>query len=167
MGENAFIPLFTIGVFVSFTIAQIGMVRRWSRIRGMFWAAKAAMNAFGAVVTTLVSVVFAVTKFTEGAWIVIVAIPVLIIVALVIHRHYIATAEELRIDLKTVRPHTHHVVSVILISGIHRVVVDAVSFVQSIHTDSIALYVGFDAESIRQYGTLMGRMGISLSIGHH
>jgi hypothetical protein len=128
---NALIPLFAIGVFLSFTVAQIGLVRRWNRIRGSHWAVKASVNAIGAGVTALVAVVFAVTKFTEGAWIVIVALPTLIFTALTIRRHYDTIADELRIDLKSSRPHPHHVVSVILISGVHRVVENAVSFALS------------------------------------
>ncbi len=111
---------------------------------------KASVNAIGAGVTALVAVVFAVTKFTEGAWIVIVALPTLIFTAFTIRRHYDTIADELRIDLKYTRPHPHHVVSLILISGVHRVVEDAVSFAQSMYSDTMALYIGFDDESIEK-----------------
>lgn len=145
---NALIPLYSIGVFMAFTVAQIGLTKRWYKIRGRGWKAKATVNATGALVTAVVSLVVAVTKFTSGAWIVLIILPVLIWVAMKIRQHYDQVADELRIDLRQVHPQRHHILSVVLISGIHRVVVDTISFAQSTSSDVIALYIGFDDESI-------------------
>ncbi|WP_018132240.1 APC family permease [Effusibacillus pohliae] len=145
---NLLIPLYSIGVFVSFTIAQIGLVRRWLRIKGPYWKLKMSVNAVGAVTTALVSIVVATTKFTDGAWIVIVVLPAIVLGCLAIRRHYEQVADELRIDYKTMKPRSHHVVTIVLVSGVHRVVLNTISFAKSLHTDVIALYVGFNDEDI-------------------
>jgi amino acid transporter len=147
---NALIPLYAIGVFVAFTVAQIGLTRRWLRVRGRNWRMKAAINSLGAIVTALVAIVFAVTKFLGGAWIVLIVLPVLVAIEILIHRHYDQIADELRIDLKEMRPGTHHIVSLVLISGIHRVVLNTIEFAKSQNSDVIAVYVGFDDESIEK-----------------
>jgi amino acid transporter len=147
---NALIPLFAIGVFAAFTVAQIGLTRRWLKIKGSFWQVKALINAVGAVITALVCVVFAITKFIDGAWVVLIALPLIVIAALVVRKHYDRIANELRIDLKTMHPQKHRMLSVVLISGIHRVVLNSISFAQSMHEEVIALYIGFDDESIEK-----------------
>ncbi|QSO52895.1 APC family permease [Alicyclobacillus curvatus] len=147
---NALIPLYAIGVFVAFTVAQAGLTIHWFKVRGRLWKAKATVNAFGAVVTALVAVIFAVTKFTGGAWIVLIVLPILVFGAWKIRKHYNEVADELRIDLNTVHPAQHRVVSLVLISGIHRVVVDTISFALSTTQDVIALYIGFDDASIEK-----------------
>ncbi len=147
---NALIPLYAIGVFVAFTVAQFGLTRRWFRIKGKIWRIKATINTFGAIVTAVVAVIFAVTKFTSGAWIVLIVLPILIFFASRIRKHYDEIADELHIDLDTMRPQKHPILSVVLISGIHRVVVDTVSFAQSMNQDVITLYIGFDDESIQR-----------------
>ncbi len=95
---DALIPLYAIGVFVSFTLSQAGMVRHWYVERGQGWRTSQAINAVGALATGVVAVVTAAAKFSEGAWIVVVLIPFLIVNFLMIHRHYAAVAEQLRID---------------------------------------------------------------------
>jgi amino acid transporter len=145
---NALIPLYAIGVFLSFTVAQAGLVRRWLRVKGKAWRVKLAVNAIGAVITVLVAGIFAVTKFTGGAWVVLIVLPLLFFVATAIRRHYEHISQELKIDLKVSHPQPHRVISIVLISGIHRVVLNTLSFAQSIDTEVIAVYVGFDEESI-------------------
>lgn len=145
---DALIPLYAIGVFLAFTVAQSGLTKHWFTVKGKLWRTKALINTFGAVVTAVVAIIFAVTKFTGGAWIVLIVLPILIFFAMKIRKHYNQIADELRIDPNFVRPEKHHIVSVVLISGIHRVVVDTLSFALSSSEDVIALYIGFDDESI-------------------
>jgi amino acid transporter len=147
---NALIPLYAIGVFVAFTIGQAGLARRWFRRKGHAWRTKAGINIIGAVVAGVVAAIFAITKFTEGAWIVLIIIPMLVLGARSIRRHYDLIAEELRIDLSIARPRPHRVISIVLISGIHRVVLNTLSFAKSIDSELIAVYVGFDDESIEK-----------------
>ncbi|MED1469204.1 APC family permease [Bacillus salipaludis] len=148
---NALIPLYAIGVFLSFTVAQYGLVRRWRRVKGPHWKTKLTINTVGAIITTIVAAIFAVTKFTSGAWVVLVVIPVLILCSIFVNRHYQAVAKELRIDLKTVYPETNRVITIVLVSGIHRVVNNTLSFAKSINPENLlAVYVGFDDESIKK-----------------
>jgi hypothetical protein len=95
-----------------------------------------------------VSVVVAITKFEDGAWIVLVVLPLIILGCLAVRRHYDQVADELRIDYNTMKPCSHQVVTIVLVSGIHRVVLNTISFAQSLSADVIALYVGFSEESI-------------------
>jgi len=147
---NALIPLYAIGVFVAFTVAQYGLVRRWNRERSKGWKVKASINGVGAIITALVAGIFAFTKFTGGAWIVLIVLPLVVFTTHSIHKHYEHVADELRIDIQTMRPSEHHVISVVLISGIHRAVLNTMSFAMSINSDVMALYVGFDDESIKK-----------------
>ncbi|WP_338325995.1 APC family permease [Sporolactobacillus shoreae] len=147
---NALIPLYAIGVFVSFTIAQIGLVRRWGHIKGRHWKVNLAINGIGAVVSAVVALIFAVTKFTGGAWIIIVILPWFAWLSLAISRHYKEVRSQLHIDLALDRPVTHEVTSIVLISGIHRVVNNTLSFAKSIDTNVVAVYVGFDDASIER-----------------
>lgn len=147
---NSLIPLYAIGVFVSFTIAQIGLVRRWNRVKGRHWRINRAINAMGAVVTAIVALIFAVTKFTGGAWLIIVILPLFVLFSLSISRHYREVGLQLHIDLQKDRPVAHKVTSIVLVSGIHRVVNNTLSFAKSLGTDVIAVYVGFDEESIKK-----------------
>ncbi|MBM7645998.1 amino acid transporter [Scopulibacillus daqui] len=145
---NALIPLYAIGVFISFTVAQIGLIRRWRRVKGSYWKLKLFINLIGAIVTLIVALIFAVTKFASGAWIVLIVLPFLIFISIAIHRHYHQVALQLRINPKEDHPEPHHVTSIVLVSGVHRVVNHTLSFAKSLGTDVIAVYVGFDDESI-------------------
>lgn len=86
---DALIPLYAVGVFTSFTLSQAGMVVHWRRLRERGWQRSAVINGLGAVATAIVTVVIALTKFAEGAWLVIVLIPMLIVLFWGIHRHYL------------------------------------------------------------------------------
>ena len=93
---NGLIHLYVIGVFTAFTLSQAGMVRYWRRTRGKGWHLRATINAVGACATGLVSAIVIYTKFAEGAWIVTVAIPLLVLGMLGINRHYARFARRLR-----------------------------------------------------------------------
>ena len=85
---QALIPLYAVGVFLAFTLSQTGMVRHWLRTRDAHWRRGIAVNTVGAVLSALVLVTAAITKFAEGAWVVVVAVPALILTALRIRHHY-------------------------------------------------------------------------------
>jgi amino acid transporter len=93
---NSLIHLYVIGVFTAFTLSQAGMVRYWRRTRSKGWHARAVVNAVGAAATGAVTAVVIYTKFTEGAWIVTIAIPVLVLGMLGIRRHYVRFARRLQ-----------------------------------------------------------------------
>ena len=94
---HALIPLYSVGVFVCFTLSQIGMVRHWRRSGEAGWWYRAAINGFGAVLTGVVLVVVASVKFVDGAWLVVVLIPLLVAMMLFIHRQYARSRRELAV----------------------------------------------------------------------
>lgn len=144
---NALIPLYAIGVFLSFTVAQFGLMRRWKRVKGSNWKIKFAINTFGGIITSVVAAIFAFTKFTGGAWVVLIVLPVIILFSLAIRNHYDNIAEQLRIDLQLTHPTANKVVTLVLVSGVHQVVNNTLSFVKGLDVDPIAVYVGYDDES--------------------
>ncbi|HVC32664.1 MAG TPA: APC family permease [Chloroflexota bacterium] len=91
---DALIGLYAIGVFVSFTLSQSGMVRHWLRLRGPNWRRSIVVNATGAVLTAIVALVIAITKFHEGAWMVLILIPLIVATCLLIHGHYHVVATQ-------------------------------------------------------------------------
>ena len=95
---HALIPLFAVGVFLCFTLSQAGMVRHWMRGRKRGWRWRAAVNGTGAVVTGVVTIIVVATKFTGGAWFVIVIVPFLVLNFHGIHAHYTAAAKQLALD---------------------------------------------------------------------
>ncbi|WML55627.1 APC family permease [Neobacillus sp. PS3-12] len=148
---NALIPLYAIGVFLSFTVAQFGLIKRWKRVKGSNWKIKFIINTVGGIITSVVAVIFGVTKFTGGAWVVLIVIPLIIFFSLAIHRHYQDIADELKIDLQLLKPEANRVITIVLVSGLHRVVHNTLSFAMGVsQADLIAVYVGFDDESIRK-----------------
>lgn len=145
--EQALLPLYAVGVFISFTLSQSGMVERQLRLREPGWQRSALISGMGATVTGVVMVVLAVTKFTEGAWAVILTIPLLVVLLLSIHRHYTSVAEQLSLaELTPPRPVRRHT-AIVLISGVHRGVIPAIQYALSIAPDNVtAVYVELDPE---------------------
>jgi amino acid transporter len=91
------IPFYALGVFIGFTLSQSGMVMHWRRLRGGGWRRKAGMNLLGAILTGVVAVVILLTKFVQGAWIVVLAVPILVAMFYFVNRHYKRVADVLRI----------------------------------------------------------------------
>lgn len=89
------LPLFAIGVFIGFTISQTGLVRHWAKERPPGWLRRAVLNGFGAVLTSVACVVLLASKFVEGAWVVVLAIPLLMLLFARIQRYYAEVAREL------------------------------------------------------------------------
>ena len=94
---HALIPLYAVGVFLSFTLSQAGMVRRWLLKRGPRWKEKLVVNGIGAAATAIATIIIASTKFAHGAWIVIVLIPLIIMMFRAIRSHYKAVAEQVQL----------------------------------------------------------------------
>jgi hypothetical protein len=184
------IPLYAVGVFLSFTLSQSGMVRHWLKVRRQQgddgpihrsevesdaavpdvylaveqskasrfvtdevternkWRRSLAINLIGAIATAVVLVVFVITKFTHGAWLVVVAIPILVLMFTTIHRHYVSVARQLSLEsLDDPLPPINHTV-IVPISGVHRGVVNALRYARSIAPDNVtAVYVDSDEEA--------------------
>ena len=149
---HALIPLYMIGVFVSFTLSQAGMVLHWRTLGGRGWRTSAAINGFGAIVTGVVLVIVATTKAAEGAWIIIVMIPTLVAIFEITRRHYDHVASELTLRGFEAEPVGRHVV-LVPIGGIQRAVVKALQYARTLSADVRAVYVDIDpaaTQAIRQ-----------------
>jgi amino acid transporter len=141
------IPLYMIGVFLSFTLSQTGMFLRSRRLRPAGWRWRSAINGFGAVLTFVVLIIVALTKGPEGAWIVIVLIPAIVTVFLKTKKHYDEVASQL--TLRDWSPPARRTNIVLVpISGVQRAVVSALRYAESISTDVRAVYVNDNTEQI-------------------
>jgi amino acid transporter len=143
---HSLIPLYMIGVFVSFSLSQAGMVRKWKRDRGPGWLTSAAINAFGCTLTSVVLAVVAITKFTEGAWIIVAWIPLIVLFFRAIHGHYQRVAEQLSLRAYMPEERRHSTV-VVPIGGVNKAVVQALDYARSISDDVRAVYVNLDSQS--------------------
>ena len=158
------IPLYAIGVFLSFTLSQTGMARRWHKIGELKegeqiveqgsvlrydkgWRTKMLINGFGAVCTAIVMVIFAVTKFREGAWVVLIIIPALVKLFFTIHHHYKDLASRLTLDKFSGLParQTRHRV-ILPVSGIHQGTLEALRYAKLLSDDVTAVHVSIDPE---------------------
>ena len=140
---HALIPLYAIGVFTAFTLSQTGMVKHWWREHGPRWQTHAVVNAVGAVATLLVVLVISVTKFTHGAWIVIIVTPLMIMGFIAIHRHYGSLRGQLTLK-GFVPPKIGRHPVVVLVSGLHRGVVTALTYARAISPNVTAITVDLD-----------------------
>jgi hypothetical protein len=137
------LPLYVVGVFLAFTLSQAGMVVHWLRLREGRWIHAALVNGFGALLTAVVLVVVAVTKFIHGAWIVILLIPLTVLAFLRIRRHYDVVARRLSLD-GAARPRIGKSPVVVLVAGIHKGVVEALEYAKAISPNVTALTVDLD-----------------------
>ena len=170
------IPLYAIGVFLSFTLSQTGMAKRWWKsghlkageeivepgstiTRDAHWKVKMAVNGFGAICTCIVMFVFAITKFKDGAWIIIFLIPSLVAVFFGIHHHYKHLAQRLSLENYRSTPRiTRHRV-VVLIAGVHSGSLMALAYARSLSPDVTAVHVSIDPkeeEKVRQKWSMYG-----------
>lgn len=171
------IPLYAIGVFLSFTLSQAGMARRWWKVgrlaagqqvaeRGSVlryernWAAKMLINGFGALCTTVVTLVFAVTKFRDGAWVVLILIPLLVAAFSAIHRHYRRLAGRLTLEGFSEPPRISRHRVILPISGVHQGTLAALRYAVALSDDVTAVHVclePIDAVKIQQRWETWGK----------
>ncbi|HSL55721.1 MAG TPA: APC family permease [Pyrinomonadaceae bacterium] len=161
------IPLYAVGVFLSFTLSQSGMVVHWLRERltaSANWKKSLAINAVGGLATFIVLCVFIATKFIHGAWIVVVVIPLLVLLFKAIHKHYVMVAKQLSTEgLEQIRPIKHTVI--VPISGIHRGVVNALQYARSIASDKVqAVYVDIEEEATASLKDKWERWGAGVQL---
>lgn len=149
---TSLIGLYAIGVFISFTLSQAGMFLKWKREKGHNWFYKALLNGFGAVVTFLVVIIIAITKFKEGAWIVVILIPILIFIMLKVKRHYIAVSKQLRMEPEQIASvdisrdvYTNRVI--VPVESINKASIRALRYARTISSNVIAFNVSIDEEN--------------------
>jgi amino acid transporter len=165
--SHALIPLFAVGVFLAFTLSQTGMVVHWWRERGAGWRTKAFINGIGAVTTGITLVVVAVSKFLEGAWIIALLIPLLVLLFRSIDKHYENIRPQLSLQGLTpseIHPAPQRVV--LPISGIHRGTLKALEFARSISSQVTAVYIEIDPQRtahVREQWAIWGQ-GVPLVV---
>jgi len=157
------IPLYAIGVFLSFTLSQFGMALRWKKIgalkegqerkeRGSIltyekgWQLKMIINSIGGLLTGIVMIVFAVTKFSQGAWLVIIIIPIMVVFFSQIHLHYRNLASELSLENQGSPANVHRQRVILPISGVHRGTLAALRYARTLSDDITAVHVSIDPE---------------------
>jgi amino acid transporter len=163
---HALIPLYMIGVFVSFSLSQAGMFLRGKRQRGEGWLGPALLNGVGGVLTTIVLIIVAVTKFAEGAWVIVALIPILCWHFHLVRRHYDSVASQLTLRDTTPEELPRHNVVIVPISGVHKAVVRAVRYARSLSPDVRVVYVETDpagTEDIRAAWQKWGE-GVPLTV---
>jgi hypothetical protein len=157
------LPLYAIGVFISFTVSQAGMVRRWLRLKEPTWAWRIWFNAVGALVTSVVLLTLTFTKFLEGAWIVVALIPVLVGLFMVVHRHYDTVASQLSLEDMSTPPPLDGTI-LVLVGDLHRGVVRALQYAQSLSPNAKAVYVETDPERTRRLEERWGKWGMGVPL---
>lgn len=202
------IPLYAVGVFLSFTLSQTGMVRHWLKVRRngevhdpaihtsqvetetsipdvqlameqskaprfvtdevterTHWKKSLTINLVGAMATAVVLTVFIATKFVHGAWLVVVMIPLLVLIFLAIHRHYISLARQLSLEKidDTIIPFKNTVI--VPISGIHRGVINALRYAKSISHETVtAVYVDFEEQATAKLKERWGKLDLGIKL---
>ena len=159
--EQNLLPLYAVGVFISFTLSQSGMVLHWlaerkkpNFVRTPAWSFKLFMNALGATLTFVVGIVLMVTKFAEGAWIVMVAIPILIFGFLKIHKHYLQVAKSLTLDglvptaPRVERLERNHTPLVVLMNSLNRSSLQALEYAMQISDNVRALAIAVEPQQM-------------------
>ncbi|HEY0603739.1 MAG TPA: APC family permease, partial [Herpetosiphonaceae bacterium] len=140
------IPLYAVGVFLGFTLSQLGMVRRWFRLKESGWQRSAFLNGLGAVTTFVVLCVIIIAKFAEGAWMVVLLIPAIVLLFLGIHKHYVNAAKQLSLEGLEPPPPLHNTV-IVPVSTLHRGVINALKYAESMAPGRVtAVHIAMDEE---------------------
>ncbi|MGW3153862.1 APC family permease [Streptomyces sp. NPDC001089] len=138
---NTLVPLFAIGVFVGFTIAQVGMVIHWYGERSRGWQGKAVLNGFGGLLTGVAAIVVTATKFAEGAWLIVIALPLLVVAFEAVHRAYGRIGERLGLGRIPEPPHRERSVVIVPVSSLSRLTSEALTAAASLGDEVRAVTV--------------------------
>lgn len=166
---TSLIGLYAIGVFISFTLSQAGMLRKWLIIKGKNWVPKAFINGLGALVTTVAVLIIAFTKFHQGAWIVIVLIPILILLMFKVKKHYENIRKQLKITPKLLeradinnKKYTNHVI--VPLSSVNKSSVRALKYGTTISDNVTAFCVATDEESAAKIQEKYNELGTDIPL---
>ncbi|MCX7746377.1 MAG: APC family permease [Clostridia bacterium] len=152
---SSLIGLYAIGVFISFTLSQSGMFIKWLRERGKHWRLKASINGFGALVTAIVVVIIAITKFNQGAWIVVFIVPIMMFLMIRVKKHYIAVSKQLRVsdeDLSMIdiTRDVYRNRVIIPIDSVNKASIRALRYARTISENVVAFNVSIDEASAKK-----------------
>jgi amino acid transporter len=179
---TALIPLWAVGVFLSFTLSQAGMARHWWDNRRPAdrqltekqkkhpydpgWRWKLAINGLGAITTAIVTLIFAVTKFVDGAWIIVLLLPVIVISFYAVHHHYVVLAQELSLEKYGQPPPSRRHRVIMPVSGIHQGTLEALDYALSLSRDVTVVHISIDpgeTEKLRHKWSWWGK-GVRLVV---
>lgn len=147
------VPLYAIGVFISFTLSQLGMLMKWVRSKEKGWIHKAIINGLGALMTTITAIIIAYSKMLEGAWISIVLIIVTVYLMKIIHRHYKDVARQLKLMPEDVARETNSInvkkYMIVLVGSLNKSVLKAINYARQLSNDEniVAFNISIDKES--------------------
>lgn len=164
---HALIPLYSVGVFISFTLSQYGMFRRWRKIKDKGWQYKSWINGFGALVTAVGTVIVLSNKFIEGAWMIVIAIPVLMVFMYYINKHYKFVGEQL--TLKQFYPfykkeETHSTQCIVLVQTINKSLLKSLNYANSISDNITALHICRHPEHAEELKKQWSDLGIPINL---
>ncbi|WP_068783088.1 APC family permease [Paenibacillus phocaensis] len=144
---ESLIPLYAVGVFIPFTLSQLGMMVRWLKHKPQGWVFRFVINTIGMLTTLGITLIFIITKFSH-IWVVFIFLPLVMFIFYQIHRHYLNIADQLRIDMGREKPCIKGSTIVVPVAGVTRVVMNSLSYAKSLTDNVVAVYVGFDDEDI-------------------
>jgi hypothetical protein len=158
---TALVPLWAVGVFLSFTLSQAGMARHWwklgqssekkdDQLRLSGWKWKLGINGLGSVVTAIVTLIFAITKFVDGAWIIVLLLPSLVAVFYTIHRHYATLAHDLSLEHLGQPPPFKRQRVIMPISTVHRGTLQALDYALSLSQDVTVVHISIDPDQTEE-----------------
>jgi hypothetical protein len=166
------IPFYALGVFIGFTLSQLGMVLHWRRLRGVGWRRKAGMNLVGAILTGVVAIVILATKFLQGAWIVVVAVPILVMLFYSVGRHYKRVAEVLQLrdvsELQLLSEESEveaHTTVVIFVAQVNSLTARALSLARALSPKDVrAVTISNDAAQTERLQETWNTLGIKVPL---
>ena len=162
---SGLIPLYTIGVFIAFTLSQAGLVRHWARKRERGWRLRATVNGLGAAVTGVVAIVVATTKFALGAWMVLATLPIIVLLMWTIHAHYRRVEDALTISrIARVPLGRRRARIVVPISRIDRSALEALSLATGLVGDVTAVHISFDQDGADAFKERWARLGTGVPL---
>jgi hypothetical protein len=172
---TALIPLWAVGVFLSFTLSQAGMARHWWYNRhgpnkqqtekeklhpyDRGWRWKLAINGLGSITTAIVTLIFAITKFVDGAWIIVLLLPTVVLIFYAIHRHYESLAHDLSLEHFGQPPPFRRQRVIMPVSAIHQGTIEALDYALSLSRDVTAVHISIDAEQTERLRKKWGEWG--------
>jgi len=166
---TSLIGLYAIGVFISFTLSQSGMFRKWVKQKDKNWRVKAAINGFGASLTAIVAIIIAFAKFLEGSWIVIVLIPIMVFMINKIHTHYISVKDQLKISeseydgIKISKLNYQNKI-IVPIASVNKSSVRALRYANTICDNVVAFCVAINDEDAREVQKNYDKLGTDIPL---
>lgn len=161
---HALIPLYAVGVFLSFTLSQAGMVKRWLTKKGPHWRKKLAINGVGAVATGIATLIIGSTKFMHGAWIVVALLPLIMLWFRSIHAHYLAVDEQVTLSRDHRPPQPRKNTVIVPISGVNRAVIRALDYARSRSADMRAVLVDVEPEQTAKIEMQWAQWGCGIQL---